>query len=88
MNTRFLFRRTGQALMTVVIVVTISFLLTRLLPGWAGMINCLPGSNPGNGAGCQVPTDVAGPAIGEIVVMLAILVVLFIIAGAVQTTLD
>lgn len=84
MNRTYLARRTGQAVMTVVIVVTIAFLLTRLLPGGPWLLECLPG-----GGECEIPPDAtAGMPLPELVIMLGFIAVLFVVAAAIQGAFD
>lgn len=82
-RTEFVVRRFGQAVMTVAIVVTISFTLVKLLPGSAWVLHCI-GQGAATGQ-CQDPpaevTSTVPP--GELLVMGLFILVLFLIAGAI-----
>lgn len=87
LNTKFLLRRTSQGVMTVVTVVTISFLLVHLLPG--GLYCILYGGGSTLGGECNPPPGaLSGPTGMEIAIMVGLIAFLLILAAGIQTALE
>lgn len=87
MDGKYVLRRSGQGVVTVVAVVTITFAMIRMLPGGPGVFQCITGGSTGGSMSseCQAILADAGSAglpLADLAVLGGLVIGLVIVSAA------